>query len=331
MTCSRRSTNVAFPNGQPVRPCSRKSRSSSSRMALFKKPRQSATIASIGATRTSRSSRPDKCDLALLQGQSAASATKPARTGLSSTYRAAASKIRFVHDERGKPPLPEIPAPFFAEVDSPRIAPMGLADGPPQAVLRLRGPQSNERGWASGSTPIPPRLAPRTTRPSAPGTPRSRRRKRTSVAGGCPVALRDAASRARPISQAEACPDLSQSYPKCQNRVVSPDSAGLASSHLIWVRSEPSAERPVVSGTVGTRIKGTGAYTGRIGKDDDVQIVPNYSVYAPVPFIHPFSSSYGSFSPPRFPHRATTSPTTIPISAHSIRTAKKKPGPRPAQ
>ncbi len=68
---SRRSRNVAFPNGQPVRACSRRSRSSSSGMALFKKPRQSVSIASRGATRTSRSSRPDKCGFALLQVQSA--------------------------------------------------------------------------------------------------------------------------------------------------------------------------------------------------------------------------------------------------------------------
>lgn len=72
-TRSNRSTNMAFPNGRPLRPCSRKSRSSSSRIALFKNPRQSATIASIGATCTKRSSRPDRCAFALLHGQSAAS------------------------------------------------------------------------------------------------------------------------------------------------------------------------------------------------------------------------------------------------------------------
>ncbi len=86
------STNVALPKGQPLRPCSRSSLSSSSPVALFKRPCQSATIASIGATRTNRSSRPLRCAFALLHGQSAASDTKPARTGLSSTYRAAASK-----------------------------------------------------------------------------------------------------------------------------------------------------------------------------------------------------------------------------------------------
>jgi hypothetical protein len=34
--------------------------------------------------------------------------------------------------------LPEITSPFFAEVDLPRITPMGLADSPPQAVFRRR-------------------------------------------------------------------------------------------------------------------------------------------------------------------------------------------------
>jgi hypothetical protein len=80
IACSRRSTNEESPNGQPVRPCSRMSRSVSSRIALLSKPRQSATIANIGATRTNRSSRPDKCDLALLQGPSATSATRPRRS-----------------------------------------------------------------------------------------------------------------------------------------------------------------------------------------------------------------------------------------------------------
>ena len=89
---SRRSTKAASPSGCPVWPCSRMSRSSSSRIALFRKPRQSAIIASMGATRTSRSSRPDKCDLALLQRHWTASSTRPARTGFNSTYRAAASK-----------------------------------------------------------------------------------------------------------------------------------------------------------------------------------------------------------------------------------------------
>ena len=76
--------------------------------------------------------------LALLQGQSQASRTSRARTGFNSMYRATAEQVRFVHDERGKPPLPKIPAPLFAEVDPPRIALMRLADRPPQAVLRRR-------------------------------------------------------------------------------------------------------------------------------------------------------------------------------------------------
>jgi hypothetical protein len=64
--------------------------SSASRAALFKKPRQWLTIANKGATIPRRSSRLDKCALALLHGHSAASATSPARTGFNSMYRAAA-------------------------------------------------------------------------------------------------------------------------------------------------------------------------------------------------------------------------------------------------
>jgi hypothetical protein len=89
---SRRSTNVALPKGQPVRPCSRKSRSSSSGVALFNKPRQSGIIASSGATRTNPSSRPDKCGLALPKRQSPASGSRPARSGFNSTHRAAATR-----------------------------------------------------------------------------------------------------------------------------------------------------------------------------------------------------------------------------------------------
>ena len=49
-------------------------------------------IANNGSTFAKRSSRPDKCALALLHGQSAASGVKFARTGFNSTYRAAASR-----------------------------------------------------------------------------------------------------------------------------------------------------------------------------------------------------------------------------------------------
>ncbi len=87
---SNRSRNDALPSGRPVRPCSRKARSSSARIALSSNARQSGIIANKGAVLTKRSSRPGTCDLALLQRHSAASPTRPARTGFNSTYRAAA-------------------------------------------------------------------------------------------------------------------------------------------------------------------------------------------------------------------------------------------------
>ena len=46
-------------------------------------------------------------------------------------------QVRFVHHERSETPLPQIAPPFFTEVDSTRIAPVRLADGPPQTILRL--------------------------------------------------------------------------------------------------------------------------------------------------------------------------------------------------
>ena len=51
---------LVLPNGRPVRLCSCKSRTSSSRTARFKKAFQSPTIAKGGVTLTKRLSRPDK-------------------------------------------------------------------------------------------------------------------------------------------------------------------------------------------------------------------------------------------------------------------------------
>ena len=109
---SRRSMNVALPSGRPVRPCSRKFVSSSSRIALSKKPRQSATIANSGATFVSRSSRPNKCALALLQGHSSALFANFARTGFNSTYRAAASRCGSSMIKEAKRPCHRKPRHF---------------------------------------------------------------------------------------------------------------------------------------------------------------------------------------------------------------------------
>jgi hypothetical protein len=46
--------------------------------------------------------------------------------------------MRLVEHAEGEPPLPQGTAPLLAEIDSPRIAPMRPADGPSQAVRRLR-------------------------------------------------------------------------------------------------------------------------------------------------------------------------------------------------
>ena len=89
---SKRSRKEVLPRGRPVRLCERNSRSSSSGRALFTNAVQSGTIANSGATMTKRSSRPERCGRALLQGQSSARGTRRARAGLSSTYHAAASK-----------------------------------------------------------------------------------------------------------------------------------------------------------------------------------------------------------------------------------------------
>ena len=89
---STRSTKAPSPSGLPVRLWLRRSLSSSSGSTLSSKPCQSCTMASIGATRTRQSSRPDRCALALLQGHSSGHATSRARTGFNSTYLAAASR-----------------------------------------------------------------------------------------------------------------------------------------------------------------------------------------------------------------------------------------------
>lgn len=64
---------------------------------------------------TNRSSPPDKWGRALLHGHSAALATRPARTGFNSTYRAAARRI-----------------------DPLRVTAMGLAHRPPQPLFSSR-------------------------------------------------------------------------------------------------------------------------------------------------------------------------------------------------
>src|SRR3974390_2990133 len=47
-------------------------------------------------------------------------------------------KVRLVHDKGSKPPLPQIPAPFLAEIDPPRVTPVRLADRSSQPLLRRR-------------------------------------------------------------------------------------------------------------------------------------------------------------------------------------------------
>ncbi|MCC6123480.1 MAG: hypothetical protein IT426_00810 [Pirellulales bacterium] len=48
-----------LPNGEPVRPCSRKSHGCASSSTLSSRPRQLGIIAGGGAMRTKGSSRPD--------------------------------------------------------------------------------------------------------------------------------------------------------------------------------------------------------------------------------------------------------------------------------
>ena len=47
-------------------------------------------------------------------------------------------QVVVVDHERGEPPLPQVAAPTFAEVDPPRVRPMGLADRPTE-TLGVRG------------------------------------------------------------------------------------------------------------------------------------------------------------------------------------------------
>src|SRR5208282_5048706 len=47
-------------------------------------------------------------------------------------------QVRFVHHEGGEPPLPKMTTPPLAEVHPPCVAPMRLANRPPQTVLRVR-------------------------------------------------------------------------------------------------------------------------------------------------------------------------------------------------
>ena len=109
-------------------------------------------------------------------------------------------QVRLVHHEGSKTPLPQVASPFFAEIDSPGITAMGLADGPSQALLRTGEPQSNEHDWASGSMPISAPRAPYTTRPSVPNRPHNLHRKKTSAADDFHAGLRDAANPEQPIS-----------------------------------------------------------------------------------------------------------------------------------
>ena len=82
---SRSATKAAEPSGRPVRALCRNASRSASSSPWSSSPRQSATISSVGATRTKASSRPARWAAALDQGHSSARATRPARTGLSST------------------------------------------------------------------------------------------------------------------------------------------------------------------------------------------------------------------------------------------------------
>ena len=69
-------------------------------------------------------------------------------------------QIRLIEDERGEPPLPEVSAPAFAEVDHPAC----IADEPPRSRVAGHrptvGPRSGARDWASGSRPRSRRAGP---------------------------------------------------------------------------------------------------------------------------------------------------------------------------
>ena len=135
---SKRSTNVVLPSGRPVRLCRRMSRSSCSGSPRFSRAFQSPAIASKGATLTRRPSRPCKCGLALLQRHSAAAGTNPGPHRIQFDVPRGGQQVRFIHDERAEPPLPQIATPFFAEIHPSRITPMGFANGPPQRLFRCR-------------------------------------------------------------------------------------------------------------------------------------------------------------------------------------------------
>ncbi len=68
-------------------------------------------------------------------------------------------QIRLIHDEGSESALPQIAAPLLAEIDTPRVASMRLADRPPQAVLGFRDRDQmdviGQSGNSSKSRPLP--------------------------------------------------------------------------------------------------------------------------------------------------------------------------------
>ena len=92
--CSRTSTKSSPPSGRPVLAwaCSASARSAVS--VSPRKRRQSDRSSKRGSTRTSSSSSPAKCARALDHSQSSGRSQRWARTGLRSTYLAAAIKWR---------------------------------------------------------------------------------------------------------------------------------------------------------------------------------------------------------------------------------------------
>ncbi len=52
--------------------------------------------------------------------------------------KSSGEKIIFIHRERSKAPLPEMPSPILAEVDHTTVAPVSFTDSPTQTILGFR-------------------------------------------------------------------------------------------------------------------------------------------------------------------------------------------------